>query len=121
MNIVNVQIRQNLIRQAMPDPFPIVRLPLRPIVQQLVIHIQRLVPPPVSPALNLVERSRASHANVDSDVNLVALVCVPEAGHEVPHHLVVDADGLRVDEDADGRQLLCRSGVGVLSPKGREV
>lgn len=106
----------------MPDPVLVVGPPLGPLGRQLVVHVERPVPPPVRPALELVEGPRARHANVHGYVDGAALVRrVPEGGHQGPYHAVVDADGLRVDDDADGRRLGRVSGADVLGPERREV
>lgn len=106
----------------MPDPGLVVGPPLGPLGRQLVVHVERPVPPAVRPALELVEGPRARHANVHGYVDGAAIVRrVPEGGHQGPYHAVVDADGLRVDDDADGRGVGGVSGAGVLGPERREV
>ena len=94
MHIVDIQVRQDFIWQIIPDPILVVRLPIRTILQQFIIHVQRRVPSTMGPTFNLVKRSGAGHADVDCNVNLVSLICIPEAGYEISHDLVIHSNGV---------------------------
>lgn len=76
----------------------------------------------MTPVLNLIKRPRSSHADVNSNVDLAALIRVPERGHQFSHNLVVDAYGLGVHEDSDFGDLAgYLASAGVLGAEGWEV
>lgn len=111
-DIVQVQVRHNLVRQPVPDPVVAV-LFLVLVLELLSVDVGRCVPGAVGPALDVVKGSRASHADVDSHVDPVALVRLPELGHQLPHSLIADPDGLRMDEDTNGGEV---DGSGACTP-----
>ena len=73
-------------------------------------------------ALQQIVQPRASHANVDDGVNLVAVVLVlPKRRVQRPDRLVAYSDRIWVHKDADGRQRSGIAVVGVLALQRREM
>jgi hypothetical protein len=110
MHIRDIQIAMKLIWETVPNPVLAMHA-LVFILERLAIYILGLVPRAMRAALQHIVQAAASHANMDDGVNLVAVVLVlPKRRVQRPDGLVVNSDGLWVDDDADGRQ---RSGIGV--------
>lgn len=99
----------------MPDPL-FVSFPIK-LVKVLPVNVERLVPRTMSSTLDLVHEPRPCHANVNDNVNLAARVrLLPQRWNKLPHHLVVDSDGVGVHQNAHRRDVDGISRVWVLGP-----
>lgn len=103
-NIPQVELSLDLIGTAVPDPALTLLLAALLILEAVTVDIGERVAVAVPAALDRVEEARAGHADVHDGVDARVRRGVPQLGDEVADGLVVDADGLGVDEDANGRE-----------------